>query len=50
MVLTKEDKQGIIEKYRLHEHDSGSPEVQIALYTERIEYLTRHLKTHGKDR
>jgi small subunit ribosomal protein S15 len=49
MVLTKEDKQGIIEKYRLHEHDSGSPEVQIALYTERIEYLTQHLKTHRKD-
>ncbi|MCP4229489.1 MAG: 30S ribosomal protein S15 [bacterium] len=49
MVLSKEDKQGVIEKYQLHEHDSGSPEVQIALYTERIEYLTGHLKNHRKD-
>jgi len=49
MVLSKEDKLGIIEKYKQHEYDSGSPEVQIALYTERINYLTEHLRTHRKD-
>jgi small subunit ribosomal protein S15 len=49
VVLSTFDKQGIIEKYRLHESDTGSPEVQVALLTERITYLTEHLKTHKKD-
>lgn len=42
-------KQDIINSFRLHEHDTGSPEVQIALLTERINYLTEHLKEHKKD-
>ncbi|MBP2654902.1 MAG: rpsO [Firmicutes bacterium] len=48
-MLTQEKKQGLIEKYRLHESDTGSPEVQIAILTERILYLTEHLKEHKKD-
>lgn len=47
--MTKEMKAEIIEKYRLDEKDTGSPEVQIALLTERINELTEHLKTHKKD-
>ena len=42
-------KRQIIESYRLHESDTGSPEVQIALLTERITHLTEHLKNHRKD-
>lgn len=42
-------KQEIIEKYALHEGDTGSPEVQIALLTERINHLNEHLKLHNKD-
>ncbi|MBS4008248.1 MAG: 30S ribosomal protein S15 [Clostridium sp.] len=42
-------KQGLISEYRLHDNDTGSPEVQIALLTERINYLTEHLKAHKKD-
>jgi small subunit ribosomal protein S15 len=49
MALTKDQKKDIIDKYRLHEHDSGSPEVQIALLTERIRYLTDHFQVHKKD-
>ena len=49
MTLTKDNKNSIIDKYRLHEHDSGSPEVQIALLTERIKYLTEHFRVHKKD-
>ena len=49
MPLTKEQKQGIIGHYRLHDHDSGSPEVQIALLTEKIKYLTEHFKVHKTD-
>ena len=49
MVLEKEKKKEIITKYRLNEKDTGSPEVQIALLTERINYLTKHLETHKKD-
>ena len=49
MTMTTEQKTGIIEKYRLHESDTGSPEVQIAILTERINYLTEHLKIHKKD-
>ena len=42
-------KQEIIESYRVHESDTGSPEVQIALLTTRINHLTEHLKSHRKD-
>jgi len=49
MVSEKEKKKEIISKYRLNEKDTGSPEVQIALLTERINSLTEHLKTHKKD-
>jgi small subunit ribosomal protein S15 len=49
MSLDKENKHAIIDDYRLHENDTGSPEVQIALLSARIEYLTEHFKTHKKD-
>ena len=49
MSLTKENKGNIINTYRIHPSDTGSPEVQIALLSERISYLTDHLKTHKKD-
>src|SRR5690242_4713583 len=49
MTLTKEHKQGIIGKFKIHEGDSGSPEVQIALLTEKIHYLTEHFKVHKRD-
>lgn len=49
MPLHTSKKQEIIEKFRLHESDTGSPEVQIALLTERIVYLTEHFKTHKHD-
>jgi small subunit ribosomal protein S15 len=49
MALTKEQKDNVIEKYRKHENDSGSPEVQIALLTERLNTLSDHFKSHGKD-
>ncbi len=49
MPLEKEVKQEIISKYRKHEKDTGSPEVQIALLTQRIKDLTEHLKRHKKD-
>ncbi len=42
-------KQNLIQNYRTHEGDTGSPEVQVALLTERIRHLTDHLKTHRKD-
>ncbi len=44
-----EAKSALIEQYRQHSKDTGSPEVQIALLSERINYLTSHLKTHVKD-
>lgn len=47
--MEKELKNEIIAKYALHEGDTGSPEVQIALLTQRINHLTEHLKTHQKD-
>jgi small subunit ribosomal protein S15 len=47
--LEKEKKQEIIEKFRVHENDSGSAEVQIALLTERIRELTEHFQVHKKD-
>lgn len=43
------DKSKIISKYRLHDTDTGSPEVQIALFTEKIAELTKHLRAHKKD-
>ena len=49
MALNADQKKGIIEKYKLHEHDSGSAEVQIALLTERIRQLTEHFQVHKKD-
>lgn len=49
MALATEQKKQIIEKYKLHDNDTGSPEVQIAILTERINYLTEHLKLHKKD-
>ena len=48
-MLRKEEKTAVIEANRLHDHDTGSPEVQIALLTQRINHLTEHLKTHQKD-
>jgi len=47
--LLTEKKKSIIEKYRVHESDTGSPEVQVALLSERITYLTEHFKIHKKD-
>ena len=49
MAFQAEEKKSIIEKFRLHESDTGSPEVQVALLTERISYLTQHFKVHSKD-
>ena len=48
-MISKEPKAEIIEKYKRDEKDTGSPEVQIALLTERINELTEHLKVHKKD-
>ena len=48
-MLTTEKRTIIIGEYRLHEKDTGSPEVQIALLSARIEYLTEHFKSHKKD-
>jgi len=47
--LEKDKKQEIIKKFQMHENDSGSPEVQIALLTERINQLTEHFQIHKKD-
>ena len=47
--MTNEQKQQIMAEYAVHEGDTGSPEVQIALLTERINHLTDHLRTHKKD-
>ena len=48
-MLTQEEKQEIMKKYATKEGDTGSPEVQIAVLTARISYLTEHLKVHKKD-
>lgn len=48
-MLTLEQKQKLIEENRVHDTDTGSPEVQIAILTARINYLTDHLKEHTKD-
>ena len=49
MALQSDQKQEIIQKFKNHEKDTGSTEVQIALLTGRINYLTEHFKSHGKD-
>ena len=49
MPLNKEGKQDIIEQFKLHGSDTGSPEVQVALLSARIKYLTEHFQTHKKD-
>lgn len=49
MVLTSEKKKELIDQFKLHESDTGSPEVQIGLLTHRIQYLTEHMKVHKKD-
>ncbi|MCK4403732.1 MAG: 30S ribosomal protein S15 [candidate division Zixibacteria bacterium] len=49
MPLTRDKKERLIREYRMHDEDTGSPEVQIALLTERISQLTEHLKKHTKD-
>jgi len=48
-VLSNERKTEVIGSFRTHESDTGSPEVQVALLSERINYLTDHFKTHAKD-
>lgn len=49
MAFDKDRKNEIIGSFRTHESDTGSPEVQVALLSERINYLTEHFKTHAKD-
>lgn len=49
MPLTPDQKRVVIQQFRVHESDSGSAEVQIALLTERIKYLTEHFKIHKRD-
>ena len=49
MALTSERKATLIDSHKIHSGDTGSPEVQIAILSERIDYLTEHFKTHGKD-
>ena len=49
MALTKDRKTELIGSYRTHDADTGSPEVQVAILSERINYLTEHFKTHAKD-
>ena len=49
MVLLAENKEEMISNFKLHDSDTGSPEVQVALLTHRISYLTEHLKMHKKD-
>ncbi len=49
MALAAEQKSQVITKYRIHKSDSGSPEVQVALLSQRISELTEHFKTHQKD-
>ncbi len=49
IVLSKDRKTEVISTYKTHEGDTGSPEVQVAILSERITYLTEHFKTHAKD-
>ena len=48
-MLTKDRKTEVIDSYKTHDGDTGSPEVQVALLSERISYLTEHFKSHAKD-
>ncbi len=49
MVMTKDERRQVVEEARTHENDTGSPEVQVSLLTERIKYMTGHMKVHRKD-
>lgn len=49
MVLTPDTKKEIIDRFKLHDKDTGSPEVQVAILSNRISYLTDHFKVHKKD-
>jgi small subunit ribosomal protein S15 len=49
MPLTQDSKANLIERFRVHPHDTGSPEVQIALLSERISYMNEHFRVHRKD-
>lgn len=49
MAIAQQEKRGVVENYRLHQTDTGSPEVQVALLSQRIEHLSGHFKTHLKD-
>ena len=49
MALTKDKKTAVIGEYKTHDKDTGSPEVQVAILSERINYLTEHFKSHSKD-
>jgi small subunit ribosomal protein S15 len=49
VVLNPEGKKEIIDRFKLHDKDTGSPEVQVAILSNRINYLTEHFKTHKKD-
>ena len=49
VALTKDKKTALIGEYKTHDNDTGSPEVQVAILSERITYLTEHFKTHAKD-
>ena len=49
MGIAQQQKQGVIEQFRLHQTDTGSPEVQVALLSQRIDHLTGHFKVHVKD-
>jgi small subunit ribosomal protein S15 len=49
MSITQDDKHSLIEQYKIHDSDTGSPEVQVAILTRRITNLTEHFKTHKKD-
>jgi small subunit ribosomal protein S15 len=49
MVMTKERRKELVTDFKTHDTDTGSPDVQIALLTERINYMTEHMKTHQKD-
>jgi len=49
LVLAKDDKAELIKTYQKHDRDTGSPEVQVALLSGRIDYLTEHIKNHPKD-
>ncbi len=48
-MMTKDKRVELVQSFRTHDKDSGSPQVQVAVLTERIKYITEHLKTHRKD-